>query len=597
MSSHQTVSRVLGDHPNVRDETRARVLRAIEEMGYRRNSSARALATRRTLTLGVVASNTTLYGPASTLFALEEAARAEGYLVSTVSLRELTVETLSEALDRLSEGGVEGVIALAPQRSAVEALDRTPPALPGGGRGHGHPAWRSPASTWTSNWARGWPPAICWPRATARSGISPGPRTGRRRRTGPSAGGRPSKRRASNRRTPLRGDWSPLSGYRAGQELAGWVGRGLTAVFVANDQMALGVLRALREAGVRTPQDVAVVGFDDIPESEFFAPPLTTVRQDFSTVGKRSIALLLDLDRGPDPSGTSRIAIEPQLVVRASTFPYAPQPGALPADAAPTRSPFAPSARPRFRTMIDRLDVSAAGPPRVPTSTSGSIPGRLFKGEDTCSTEGTSSLRRSAWRLRRGLAACAKEDEGSSTSGSGGGGGKKITLGFSQVGSESGWRSANTDSVKAAAKEAGYTLKFSDAQQKQENQISAIRSYITQGVDVIAFSPVVVTGWDAVLKEAKAKKIPVVLTDRSVETSDESLFVTLVGSDFTDEGRRAGQDPGEGPGEGRPQGRREDRPAGGHHRCRPRDRARQGLQGGHGRRPRGRLEDRRQPDR
>ncbi|GGK78295.1 ABC transporter substrate-binding protein [Streptomyces flaveus] len=138
-----------------------------------------------------------------------------------------------------------------------------------------------------------------------------------------------------------------------------------------------------------------------------------------------------------------------------------------------------------------------------------------------------------------GLAACAKEDEGSSTSSSGGSGGKKLTLGFSQVGSESGWRSANTDSVKASAKEAGYKLQFSDAQQKQENQISAIRGFIAQKVDVIAFSPVVVTGWDAVLKEAKAKKIPVVLTDRSVETSDESLYVTLVGSDFTDEGRRA----------------------------------------------------------
>ena len=136
-----------------------------------------------------------------------------------------------------------------------------------------------------------------------------------------------------------------------------------------------------------------------------------------------------------------------------------------------------------------------------------------------------------------GLAACAKEDD--SSSGSTSGGSKALVLGFSQVGSESGWRSANTDSVKEAAKTAGYTLKFSDAQQKQENQISAIRSYITQGVDVIAFSPVVVTGWDAVLKEAKAKKIPVVLTDRSVETSDESLYVTLVGSDFTDEGRRA----------------------------------------------------------
>ncbi|MFI6033079.1 ABC transporter substrate-binding protein [Streptomyces sp. NPDC051315] len=136
-----------------------------------------------------------------------------------------------------------------------------------------------------------------------------------------------------------------------------------------------------------------------------------------------------------------------------------------------------------------------------------------------------------------GLAACAKKDEGAA--GSSGGDSKTITLGFSQVGSESGWRTANSDSVKSAAKEAGYSLKFSDAQQKQENQISAIRSYIAQKVDVIAFSPVVVTGWDAVLKEAKAAKIPVVLTDRSVETSDQSLYATLVGSDFTDEGRRA----------------------------------------------------------
>ena len=124
---------------------------------------------------------------------------------------------------------------------------------------------------------------------------------------------------------------------------------------------------------------------------------------------------------------------------------------------------------------------------------------------------------------------------------SGGSSDGKISLGFSQVGAESGWRTANTKSIQDEAKAAGIDLKFSDAQQKQENQISAIRSYITQGVDVIAFSPVVVTGWDAVLKEAKAKKIPVVLTDRSVETSDESLYVTLVGSDFTEEGRRAGK--------------------------------------------------------
>ncbi|HEX7647908.1 MAG TPA: ABC transporter substrate-binding protein [Noviherbaspirillum sp.] len=118
---------------------------------------------------------------------------------------------------------------------------------------------------------------------------------------------------------------------------------------------------------------------------------------------------------------------------------------------------------------------------------------------------------------------------------------KKITLGFAQVGAESEWRTANTQSIKQSAKEAGINLKFSDAQQKQENQIKAIRSYIAQKVDVIAFAPVVESGWDTVLQEAKAAKIPVILTDRSVDTKDPSLYVTMIGSDFLEEGRKAGR--------------------------------------------------------
>ncbi|MDM0068723.1 ABC transporter substrate-binding protein [Variovorax sp. J31P207] len=118
---------------------------------------------------------------------------------------------------------------------------------------------------------------------------------------------------------------------------------------------------------------------------------------------------------------------------------------------------------------------------------------------------------------------------------------KKPVLGFAQVGAESEWRTANTESIKSAAADAGIELKFSDAQQKQENQIKAIRSYIAQKVDVIAFSPVVESGWDTVLLEAKAAKIPVVLTDRSVNTKDDSLYVTFMGSDFVEEGRKAGR--------------------------------------------------------
>jgi ABC-type sugar transport system substrate-binding protein len=118
---------------------------------------------------------------------------------------------------------------------------------------------------------------------------------------------------------------------------------------------------------------------------------------------------------------------------------------------------------------------------------------------------------------------------------------KPLVIGFSQVGAESEWRTANTTSIKDAAKKDGVTLKFADAQQRQENQVKAIRSFIAQRVDVIAFSPVVESGWDTVLREAKNAKIPVILTDRDVNVADKSLYVTLIGSDFVEEGRRAGR--------------------------------------------------------
>ena len=119
--------------------------------------------------------------------------------------------------------------------------------------------------------------------------------------------------------------------------------------------------------------------------------------------------------------------------------------------------------------------------------------------------------------------------------------GEQITLGFSQVGAESGWRTANTKSVQDSAAAAGIELQFSDAQQKQENQIKAIRSFIQQRVDVIAFSPVVESGWDTVLMEAKRANIPVILTDRAVDSADTTLYKTFLGSDFVLEGKKAGE--------------------------------------------------------
>ncbi|CAN7306568.1 ABC transporter substrate-binding protein [Mycolicibacterium frederiksbergense] len=138
------------------------------------------------------------------------------------------------------------------------------------------------------------------------------------------------------------------------------------------------------------------------------------------------------------------------------------------------------------------------------------------------------------------LAGCGSGQAPGGDAGSGSDGGA-LTMGFSQVGAESGWRTANTKSIQDAAKDAGVDLKFSDANGEQENQISAIRSFVQQGVDVIAFSPVVRTGWDAVLLEAQNAGIPVILTDRAVDTQEPGVYKTFLGADFVDEGRRAGE--------------------------------------------------------
>ncbi|GAA0365617.1 LacI family DNA-binding transcriptional regulator [Microbispora corallina] len=315
--SHQTVSRVLNDHPNVRAETRTRVLRAIDQLGYRRNLVARALVTKHSRTLGVVSFDTTLYGPASTVYGIEQAAREAGYFVSIVSLRTIDRAGVHDAIDYLTDQGVDGIVVVAPQRSAAQALEDMPTGMPavaveGGQAGEvsvvsvdqvegaalatrhlldlGHETvWHiSGPADWLEAEGRvqGWREALT----------------------------------AAGHRVPdvLAGDWSPRSGYRAGKRLAEMTSE-VTAVFVANDQMALGVLRAFAEEGVRVPEQISIVGFDDIPESEFFSPPLTTIRQDFGAVGRRSIDVLLRQIEAEGPCERERHVVPPRFVARAST--------------------------------------------------------------------------------------------------------------------------------------------------------------------------------------------------------------------------------------------------------------------------------------
>ncbi len=316
--SHQTVSRVLNDHPNVREQTRARVLQAIDQLGYRRNLVARALVTSRSRTLGVVSFDTTLYGPASTIYGIEQAARTAGYFVSIVSLKSLDASSVGEAIDYLAEQGVDGVVVVAPQRSAARALDSLPAGMPAVAVEGAH---RSPVSAVCIDQVEG-------ARLATRHLLDLGHHTVWHVSGPPDwleAEGRLEGWRAVLREEgrpvpePLSGDWSPRSGYVAGQRLAAI--DGVSAVFAANDQMALGVLRAFTEAGVRVPEQISIVGFDDIPESEFFSPPLTTVRQDFGAVGRHSIELLLRQIDASGPVDVERLVVPPGFMIRSSTAP------------------------------------------------------------------------------------------------------------------------------------------------------------------------------------------------------------------------------------------------------------------------------------
>jgi DNA-binding LacI/PurR family transcriptional regulator len=313
--SHQTVSRVLNDHPRVAPTTRRRVLAAIEELGYRRNNAARALVTRRSERLGVVSFDTTLYGPASTLFSVEQAARSAGYFVSIVSLKQIDASSIDEAIGHLLDQAVDGIMVIVPRRESAEALARVRTPVPivavegapqdfpcvavdqfaGAAMATEHLLDLGHETVWHVSGPKGWLEAEAreagWRDALARAG-----------RTAPPT---------------LAGDWSPQSGYDAGRMLART--RDLKAVFVANDQMTLGLLHAFREHGLRVPEDVALVGYDDIPEAAFFAPPLTTVRQDFGAVGEAGIEMLLAMLDAEPPSEPPRVVIPPALVVRASS--------------------------------------------------------------------------------------------------------------------------------------------------------------------------------------------------------------------------------------------------------------------------------------
>ncbi len=316
--SHQTVSRVLNDHPNVRQQTRDRVLAVIGQLGYRPNAAARTLVTRRTRTLGVISFDTTLYGPASMLYGIEQAA-SHSYSVSIASLPALDRRSVLGAVDKFLDQAVEGIIVIAPQTTAVAALGHVPADIPLVAVGCGtHASLASVAIDNAAGAALATRHLLDLGHQTVHHLAGPRSWLDARERID---GWRQALRAAgAPQPAMLAGDWSSASGYQIGHQLATMPG--VTAVFCGNDHMALGLLRALYEQGRRVPGDISVVGFDDIPESAYFLPPLTTVRQDFGELGRRALRRLLGRISNGDESGPQPVPwvpIAPELVVRTST--------------------------------------------------------------------------------------------------------------------------------------------------------------------------------------------------------------------------------------------------------------------------------------
>lgn len=312
--SPMTVSRVVNGTGSVRAETRQRVLATIERLGYRPNGFARGLATGRSRTLGVVALDSVLHGPASTLFGLENAAREAGYGVAISSVGDPADSR--EAIEVLRGQRVGGIVVIAPHVETTRVLADVPGDVPVVAVADTDSAPVPVVAVDQRDGAR---------RATEHL-LALGHRTVQHI-SGP-AGWLETETREQAWRAALQewgapeppvlsGDWSPRSGYAAGREL---VARGdFDAVFAANDQMALGLLRALAEAGLKVPDDVRVVGFDDVPEAAYYAPPLTTVRQDFIALGRSAFdRVLLRMEGGrPEP----RASVPAELIVRDSTGP------------------------------------------------------------------------------------------------------------------------------------------------------------------------------------------------------------------------------------------------------------------------------------
>jgi DNA-binding LacI/PurR family transcriptional regulator len=316
--SGQTVSRVLNDHPSVRPETRLRITDAIDQLGYRRNRAARALVSQHSSIIGAVVVTPDQFGPSSTLIGIERAASQNGYWVSVVSLPSGNGDDMTTALKHLDEGGVDGIVVITPNQAALQAAAHGVTHVPKVAVSSGPVGEYGMVAVDMDN-ELGTRLAMDHLLGLGHTEIA--------QISGPAndfhARARVDGWRAALRKAKvptgylLEGDWRALSGYECARELLR-VKNLPTAVFAGNDHMALGALRAFHEAGLRVPEDISVVGFDDVSGSSCFIPPLTTVRPDHAELGRAALETLQQLINGEQPEDHR---VTPAFIERESTAP------------------------------------------------------------------------------------------------------------------------------------------------------------------------------------------------------------------------------------------------------------------------------------
>ncbi|MGW4214356.1 LacI family DNA-binding transcriptional regulator [Lentzea sp. NPDC004789] len=316
--SHQTVSRVLNDSPRVNPDTRRQVLDAIERLGFRPNRAARALGSGRASTVTVVAANTALYGYATTLQGIEEAARSAGLAVGVRVVESDRPADVRLAVEHVSDPNAGGVVVIAFDAASAEVLRTLPADVPavaateaGGLAGidrsmvflDERPA-AADATRHLLDLGHRTVHHVAIPSETGTSARQSGWRTALEEANAPVP-------------EVIRAGWDVRSAYLAGQRLA--ADPGVTAVLCGNDDTALAVRRALFEAGRDVPRDVSIIGFDDVPGAAYWTPALTTVRMDFAALGRAALAAITAVLAGAPPQVTA--LAPPSLVVRESTAP------------------------------------------------------------------------------------------------------------------------------------------------------------------------------------------------------------------------------------------------------------------------------------